>query len=113
VETLVVGSRVPLHDLPAILMVKGLLSAITLVAPSPDETPRFVSSVIAHNGMAGVRRIEFLEILCPRYEADLVAEAVNRPLEGHVGLVEVRSVRDVGGVWVKSINRAIEREFFG
>jgi len=60
-----------------------------------------------------VRRIEFLEILCPRYEEDLVAEAVKRPLEGHVGLVEVRSVRDVGGVWVKSINRTVEREFFG
>ena len=37
VETLVVGSRVPLHDLPAILMVKDLLpnlSAITLVTGS-------------------------------------------------------------------------------
>jgi len=63
--------------------------------------------------MAGVRRIEFWGILCPRYEADSVAEAVKIPLEGwHVGLVEVRTVRDVGGVWVKSINRTIEREFF-
>jgi hypothetical protein len=37
VETLVVGSRVTLHDLPAILMNEDLLpnlSAITLVTPS-------------------------------------------------------------------------------
>ena len=116
VETLVVGSRVPLHDLPAVLMVKDLLPnlfAIALVAPSLDEIARFASSVIARNGMADVRRIEFLGVLCPRYEEDLITEAVKRPSEGwHVGLVEVRSVQDVGSVWVKSINWTIEREFF-
>jgi len=113
VEALVVGSRVPLHGLPAVLVVKDLLpnlSAITLVAPPPDEIASFVSSVIVRNGTPDVKRIEFLEILCPRYEEDLVMEAVKRPLEGHVGLVEVRSVQDVGDVWVKSIQRTIDRD---
>jgi len=115
VETLVVGSRVPLHDLPAVLMVKDLLpnlSAITLVAPSLDDIAAFVSSVVVRNAIPDAKRIEFLEILCPRYEEDLIAEAAKRPLEGVVGLVEVRSVRDGGDVWVKSIKRTIEREFF-
>ena len=115
VETLVVGSRVPLHDLPAVLMVKDLLpnlSAITLVIPSLDEIASFVSSVIVRNGIPDVKKIEFLEILCPRFEEDLIAEAVKRPLEGYVGLVEVRSVQGVGDVWVKSIKRSVEREFF-
>ena len=115
VETLVVGSRVPLHDLPAVLMVKDLLpnlSAITLVAPSLDDIAPFVSSIIVRNGIPDMKRITFLEILCPRYEEDVVAETVKRPLEGHVDLVEVRSVRDGGDVLVKSIKRTIEREFF-
>ena len=115
VETLAVGSRVPLHDLPTILMVKDLLpnlSAITLVTPSLDEIAPFASSVIVRNGIPDAKRIEFLEILCPRFEEGLIAEATKRPLEGHVGLVEVRSVQGVENVWVKSIKRSIEREFF-
>ena len=115
-ETLVLGSRVPLHDLPAVLMVKDSLpnlSAITLVAPSLDNIAPFMSSVVARNGIPDVKRIESLEILCQRYEEDLVAEAVKRPLEGDVSLVEVRSVRDGGDVWVKSMKRTIERKFFG
>ena len=47
-ETLVLGSRVPSNDLPAVLVVKDLLPnlpAITLVAPSLDEIARFVSSM--------------------------------------------------------------------
>ena len=112
VETLVLGSRVPLHDLPAVLMVKD-----SLPNPSLDDIAPFVSSAIARNGMADAKRIELLEILCPRHEEELVAEAVKRRLEGdvggHVGLVEVRSVRDGGDAWVKPIERNIEREFFG
>ena len=115
VEMLVVGSRVPLHDLPAVLMVKDLLpnlSAITLVTPSLDEIAPFVSSVIARNRIPDMKRIEFVEILCPRFEEGLIAEAVKRPLDGHVGLVEVGSVQSVENVWVKSVKRTIEREFF-
>jgi len=77
VETLVVGSRIPLHDLPAVLMVKELLpnlSAITLVTPSLDEIAPFVSSVIVRNGIPDAKRIEFLEILYPRFEEDLIVE---------------------------------------
>ena len=117
VETLVVGSRVPLHGLPAVLMDKDLLpnlSAITLVAPSLDDITSFVSSVAVRNGIPDTKRIGFLEILCQRYEEDLFAEAVKLPLEGHVGLVEVRSLKDAGDLWVKSIKRTIDRNgFFG
>lgn len=114
-ETLVIGSRVALHDLPAILMTKDLLpnlSAITLVTPSLDEIPSFVSSVAVRSQIPGVKKLEFLEILCSRYEEDSLVEAVKRALEGCVGLVEVRAVRDTGEVWVKSIERAIDRDGF-
>ena len=96
-ETLVVGSRVPLL---AVLMVKDLLpnqSAITLVTPSLDEIVPFVSSVIVRNGIPDAKRTKSLEILCPLFEEDLIVEAVKRPLEGHIrGLVEVRPARGVG-----------------
>ena len=114
-ETLVVGSRVTLHDLPAILMNRDLLpnlSAITLVAPSFDEIASFVSSVVVRNRTPDAKRIEFLEILCSRYEEDALAEAVRGPLEGDVGLVEVRAVQDADDVWVKSIKRTIDRDGF-
>ena len=115
VETLVVGSRVTLHGLPAVLVNKDLLpnlSAITLVAPSLDEITSFVLSVIVRNEIPEVKRIGFLEILCPRYEEDLFTEAIKRPLEGHVGLVEVRAVQDAEDVWVKSIKRTVDRDGF-
>ena len=115
VETLVVGSGFTLHGLPAVLTNEDLLpnlSAITLVAPSLDEIALFVSSVIVRNGMPGVRRLEFLEMLCPRYEEDFLVEAAKRPLDGYVGLVEVRVVQDTEDVWVKSIKRAIDRDGF-
>lgn len=113
VETLVIGSRVTLHGLPAIMVVDDLLpslSAITLVAPSLDEIASLVSSVIVRNRTPNAKRIEFLEVLCLRYEVDLLVEAVKRPLEGHVGLVEVRIIQDTENVWVKSINRTIDRD---
>ena len=112
-EALVVGSRVTLHDLPAILTQKDLLpslSAITLVAPSLDEIVPLVSSVIGRNQMPGAKRIEFLEVLCSRFEEKGVVEAVERPLERWVGLVEVRVVQDVDEVRVNSIKRTIDRD---
>jgi hypothetical protein len=115
VETLVVGSGAPLHDLPAVLVDKELLpnlSAITLMAPSLDEIAPFVSSVIVRNRMPDTKRIEFLEILCPRYEVDLLAEGTKQPLEGCVESVEVRAVRDDEDVWVESIKRTIDRDGF-
>ena len=114
-ETLVVGSRATLHDLPAILMNKDLLpnlSAITLVTPSLDEIASFVSSIIVRNRIPDTKRIKFLEILCSRYEEDTLVEAVMRPLEGCVDLVEVRAVQDVEEVWVESIKRTIDRDGF-
>lgn len=57
------------------------LSAIRLVVSSLDEIARFASSVIARNGVPNMKRIEFLEILCPRYEEDFIVEAVKRLLE--------------------------------
>ena len=114
-ETLVIGSRVTLHDLPAILTQKDLLpslSAITLVAPSLDEIAALVSSVVARNQIPEAKRIEFLEVLCSRYEEKSVVEAVKRPLERWVGLVEVRVVQDVDEVWVNSIKRTIDRDGF-
>jgi len=114
-ETLVIGSRATLHDLPAILMNKDLLpnlSAITLVTPSLGEIASFVSSIIARNRIPDTKRVKFLEILCSRYEEDALVEAVMRPLEGYVSLVEVRAVQDVEEVWVNSINRTIDRDGF-
>ena len=108
-EMLVVRSRVTLHDLPAILVNKDLLpnlSAITLDTPSLDEIASFVSSIIVRNRIPDTKRIKFLEILCSRYEEDTLVEAVKRPLEGCVDLVEVRAVQDVGEVWVESIKRS-------
>ncbi|KAF9650612.1 hypothetical protein BDM02DRAFT_3220430 [Thelephora ganbajun] len=117
VETLVVGGRVTLRDLPEVLMNEELLpnlSAITLITPSLDEIASFVSSVLVRNGnrTLDAKRIEFLEILCSRYEEDFLTEAVKRPLEGYVGLVEVRVVQDADDVWVKSIKRTIDRDGF-
>ena len=112
VETLVVGSQVSLQGLSAVLVNEDLLpnlSAITLVTPSLDEIVPFVASVTTRSGVPEMRRIEFLEILCLRYEEDLFTEAVKRPLEGRVGLVEVRAVQDAEDVWVKSIKRTIDR----
>jgi len=114
-ETLVIGSRVALDDLPAILTNKDLLpnlSAITLVIPSLDEIASFISSVAIRNQTPDAKKIEFLEILCSRYEDDSLAKAVKQPLEGCVGLVEVRAVRDTDEVWVKSIKRTIDRDGF-
>ena len=114
-ETLVIGSRIALHDLPAILTQKDSLlnlSAITLVAPSLDEIASFVSSVVFRSQMAEANGIEYLEILCSRYDEDSLVEAVKRPLEGCVGLVEVRAVQDADEVWVKSIKRKIDRDGF-
>ena len=114
-ETLVIGSRVALHDLPAILMNRDLLqnlSAITLMSPSLDEIASFVSSVAVRNQIPDAKRIEYLEILCSRYEEDSLVEVVKRPLEGCVGLVEVRAVRDTDEVWVESIKRTIDRDGF-
>ena len=59
-----------------------------------------------------MKKIGFLCILCLRFEEDLITEAVNRQLEGRVGLAEVRSVSGVGDVWVKFIKQSIERELF-
>jgi len=115
VETLVVGSGVKLDDLPAILMNEDLfpnLSAITLVTPSLDDIASFISSVVVRNRTPDTKRIEFLEVLCSRYEVDPLVEAVKRPLEGYVGLVEVRAVQDVDDVWVESIGRTIDRDGF-
>ena len=114
-ETLVIGSRVTLHDLPAILAQKDSLpslSAITLVAPSLDEIAPLVSSVVARNQIPEAGRIEFLEVLCSRYEEEGVVEAVKRPLESCVSSVVVRVVQDVDEVWVNSINRTIDRDGF-
>ena len=115
VETLVVGSGVALHGLPTILIDKYLLpnlSAITLVTPSLDDIASFVSSVAVRDRTLGTKRIEFLEILCPWHEEGPLVETVKRPLEGYVGLVEVRVVQDADDVWVKSIGRTIDRDGF-
>jgi len=114
-ETLVIGSRVSLHDLPAVLTKKDLLpnlSAITLVTPSLDEIASFVSSVLIRNRIPDAKRIEFVEVLCPRYEEDILLEAVKRPLGGCVGLVEVRAIQDAEKIWIKSIKRSIDRDGF-
>ena len=115
VETLVIGSRVALHDLPMILKDKDSfpnLSAITLVTPSLDEISAFVSAVLVRAQTPGAKRIEFLEVLCLAYDGALFLGAVKRPLEGHVGLVEVRVVQDADDIWVKSIKRTIDRDGF-
>ena len=52
VETPVIGNRVPLHDLPAVLVVKDLLpnlSANTSVTPSLDEIASFVPVLRRHS----------------------------------------------------------------
>ncbi|KAF9792571.1 hypothetical protein BJ322DRAFT_1030043 [Thelephora terrestris] len=115
VETLVVGSRVALHDLPVVLKDKDSfpnLSAITLVTPSPDEISAFVSSVLVRIQTPGAKRIEFLEVLCLPFDEDHLLGAVKRPLEGRMGLVEVRVVQDADDIWVKSIKRTIDRDGF-
>lgn len=115
VETLVVGGRVTLHGLPAILSDKDLLpnlSAITLITPPLDEIPSFVSSLRLRTQTLCVKKIEFLEVLCSSFDVDCLAEAVKPRLEGYVGLVEVRVVRDADDVWIKSIERAIDRDGF-
>jgi len=116
VETLVVGGRVTLHGLPAILKDKDLfpnLSAITLMTPPLDEIPSFVSSILVRAHAPGAKRIEFLEVLCSPFDGDCLVGAVKRPLEGCVGLVEVRAgVQDADDVWIKSIRRAIGRDGF-
>ena len=112
-ETLVVGGRVTLHGLPAILKDKDLfpnLSAITLMTPPLNEIPSFVSSILDRTRTSGVKKIEFLEVLCSSFDGDCLAEAVKRPLEGYVGLVEVRVIQDADDVWIKSIRRAIDRD---
>ena len=113
VETLIVGGRVTLYDLPGILEDKELLpnlTAITLMTPLMSEIPSFVSSVLARTQTAGMKRIEFLEVLCSSFDAKRLVGAVERRLEGHVGLVEVRVIQDADDVWIKSINRAIDRD---
>ena len=115
VETLVVGNRVTLRDLPTILRDKDLfpnLSAITLVTPPLNEIPSFVASVLARAQTPGARGIEYLEILCLSFDRDHLAGAVGRPLEGYVGLVEVRAIQDVDEVWVRSIKRTMDRDGF-
>lgn len=115
VETLVVGGRVTLHGLPAILRDKDLfpnLSAITLMTPPLSEIPLFVSSIIARTQTHSAKRVEFLEVLCSLFDRDCLVGAVKGPLEGYVGSVEVRAVQDADDVWIKSIKRAIGRDGF-
>ena len=115
VETLVVGGRVTLHGLPEILKDKDLfpnLSAITLMTPPLDEILSFVSSILTRTQTPGAKRIEFLEVLCSSFDGDCLVGAVKGPLEGFVGLVEIRAVQDADDVWIKSIKRAIDRDGF-
>lgn len=115
VETVVVGGRLTLHGLPAILREKEVfpnLSAITLMTPPLTEMPSFVSAILVRTQTRGAKRIEFLEVLCSQFDWDHLVEAVKRPLEGYVSLVEVRAVQDADEVWIKSVKRAIDRDGF-
>ena len=93
VRTLVVGNRIAIRDLPVKDSLPNL-SEITLVTPLLSEVASFVSSILVRTQTPGLKKIEYLEVFGSQFDVEHLVEAVKRPLEGYVDLVEIKTFQD-------------------